>query len=69
MHDRIEIVHPDLTSDFAEVERIIDDKGEEVESAPHPKQELRLKLNARVGLYDVLRIQTNSGQGAGVPDC
>ena len=69
LHDEIEIVHPDLTSDFAEVERIIDDKGEEVESAPHPKQELRLKLNARVGLYDVLRIQTNSGQGAGVPDC
>ncbi len=58
LNDEIEIVHPDFTSDFARVERIIDDNGEEVEAAPHPKQKLRLKLGAPVGCFDVLRMQT-----------
>ena len=59
LNDEIEIVHPDFTSDFARVERIIDDKGEEAESAPHPGQELRLRLNAPFGRYDVLRIRNS----------
>lgn len=59
VNDEIEIVHPDFTSDFTRVEKITDDNNEEVSSAPHPRQRLTLKLGARAGLYDVLRIKND----------
>ena len=57
--DEIEVVHPDFTSDLTKVERIIDDNGEEVGSAPHPKQRLKLKLGVSAGRYDVLRMKND----------
>ena len=37
------------------VEKIWDEEGEEVQSAPHPKQIIRLKIGRKVKKYDILR--------------
>ncbi|MCR4590701.1 MAG: U32 family peptidase [Lachnospiraceae bacterium] len=57
VNDEIEIIHPDHTSDITTVREIRDENGEKMESAPHPQQKLILKLDARSGLYDVLRMK------------
>jgi len=37
------------------VEKIVNAEGEEQESAPHPKQELYVKLSQMAEKYDILR--------------
>ncbi len=51
----IEIMKPDGQNIEVTVEKILDDKGEEMESAPHPKQELLVKLSEAPASYDILR--------------
>ncbi|MBP9996817.1 MAG: U32 family peptidase [Lachnospiraceae bacterium] len=55
--DVIEIMKPDGSNVQATVEHIYDaDSGTEVESAPHPKQNLWLKLDKQADIYDILRV-------------
>ena len=57
LNDEIEVVHSDYTSDFTTVKAITDEDGELLQSAPHPKQKLILRLGSRVERYDVLRMK------------
>ena len=39
------------------VKRIVDENGNEMESAPHPKQVLYIDLGQELEMYDILRRQ------------
>ena len=54
--DRIEIMKPDGRNIEATVVRILDENNTEVPSAPHPKQELYVELDADVCPMDILRV-------------
>lgn len=51
----IEIMKPDGQNVEVTVEKIIDEDGNEQESAPHPKQVLYVALSADASVYDILR--------------
>lgn len=53
--ETIEIMKPDGRNVEAGVLSIIDDKGETMESAPHPQQQLRVVLSEKPDNYDILR--------------
>lgn len=55
--DFIEIMKPDGSNVPVTVEAIYNEEGEAVESAPHPKQLLWLKLSCVPEKYDLLRVQ------------
>lgn len=57
--DTIEIMKPDGENIPTLVEKIFDENGEEVESAPHPKQELYLQLSNQPEQFDLLRVKFN----------
>lgn len=51
----IEIMKPDGTNVETSVLGIFDEKGQAMESAPHPQQKLRIVLSEEVSEYDLLR--------------
>ena len=53
--EEIEIMKPDGTNVLVRVEGIWDEFGTPMESAPHPKQALRVKLSLSPEPYDILR--------------
>ncbi len=54
--ERIEIMKPDGKNVEVRVKRIVSEDGEDMESAPHPKQVLYLDLGqAEADIYDLLR--------------
>lgn len=53
--EMIEIMKPDGRNIEVEVLAITDEDGQPMESAPHPKQVLFVKLDAELELYDILR--------------
>ena len=53
--DKIEIMKPNGSNVFTLVKAIYDDEGNELESAPHPKQKLLLQLSEKPDVYDILR--------------
>ena len=56
--DTIEVMKPDGRNINVKVTRIVNEKGEEQESAPHPKQELHVTLEPAVcDKYDILRVE------------
>ncbi len=55
--DMIEIMKPDGRNIETKVEAIFDEKGLEVESAPHPQQVLYLQLSEMCDKYDLLRVK------------
>ena len=55
--DEIEIMKPDGRDVPARVERILDENGEDMESAPHAKQRLRVQLSGQAEKYDLLRMR------------
>ena len=55
--DSIEIMKPDGTNVPVTVEALYNEAGESVESAPHPKQVLWVKLSQAPSHYDLLRVQ------------
>ena len=57
--EEIEIMQPDGTNLKVRVRKITDQDGNEMESAPHPKQELYVDLEADVRKYDILRRREN----------
>ena len=55
--DQIEIMKPDGTNVPVTVEALYDEKGVAVDSAPHPKQVLWVKLSVTPECYDLLRVK------------
>ena len=53
--ETIEIMKPDGDNIEAKVRRIVNEEGEEQESAPHPKQVLYIDLGVPMEQYDILR--------------
>ena len=54
--ETIEIMKPDGENALVTVRRILDEEGQEMESAPHPKQVLYVELDGgKADLYDILR--------------
>ena len=53
--ERIEIMKPDGTNRETKVLSIVNEDGEEMESAPHPQQKLKVTLDAPASSYDILR--------------
>ena len=46
---------PDGANITVTVQRIVDEEGNDMESAPHPKQVLWVDLGSEVSPYDILR--------------
>lgn len=57
--DKIEIMKPDGRNIQVTVQHLYDEEGNEVESAPHPKQVLYLELTEQAEKYDLLRVKNN----------
>lgn len=55
--ETVEIMKPDGQNIEVTVERIVDEDGQEQESAPHPKQVLYVALSGEASVYDILRRQ------------
>ncbi len=55
--DEIEIMKPDGRDVAARVERILDEDGQDMESAPHAKQKLQVHLSEPAEKYDLLRMR------------
>lgn len=55
--DEIEIMKPDGRDIVARVERILDEDGQDMESAPHAKQKLKVQLSEPAEKYDLLRMR------------
>ena len=53
--EQIEIMKPDGRNVEATVGRIVNEEGNEQESAPHPKQVLYVDLSGKADRYDILR--------------
>ena len=53
--ETVEIMKPDGQNVEVTVEKIIDEDGQEQESAPHPKQVLYIDLGGHADQYDILR--------------
>lgn len=53
--EEIEIMKPNGENVLVTVEKIVNADGEEQESAPHPKQELYVRLSGKAEKYDLLR--------------
>lgn len=53
--EQIEVMKPDGSNDLVTVKRIVDEEGNEQESAPHPKQVLYVDLGTNAEQYDILR--------------
>ena len=59
--DEIEVIGPFVKTMNAKIEKIYNEDGEEIESAPHPRQIVKLKLDIKVEENYMLRREINSG--------
>ena len=55
--ETIEVMKPDGQNIEVTVKRIVDENGKDMESCPHPKQNLYIDLGIRLDKYDILRRQ------------
>lgn len=53
--ETIEVMRPNGDNVLVKVKRITDERGVDMESAPHPKQQLYIDLGVKLEQYDVLR--------------
>lgn len=53
--ETIEVMRPNGNNILVTVKRITDERGVDMESAPHPKQQLYIDLGVKLEQYDVLR--------------
>lgn len=63
--EKIEIMKPDGENVEAVVESIVNEEGQEQESAPHPKQKLFVRLSHPARCYDILRRQAEEKKEEG----
>lgn len=59
--DEIEVIGPFVKTMNAKIEKIYNEDGEEIESAPHPRQIVKLKLDIKVEENYMLRREIESG--------
>ena len=57
--DEIEIMKVDGSNLNIKVEAMYDEEMNPIESCPHPKKKLYLKLDAKLDLFDILRVKEN----------
>jgi putative protease len=57
--DAIEVMKPNGENQKVTVRRIVNEEGQEQESAPHPKQRLWVDLGVELDLFDILRMKDN----------
>ena len=55
--ETIEVMKPDGQNISVQVKRIVDEKGQDMDSCPHPKQNLYIDLGIPLDKYDILRRQ------------
>ena len=55
--ETIEVMKPDGQNIEVTVKRIVDENGKDMDSCPHPKQNLYIDLGIQLDKYDVLRRQ------------
>ncbi|WP_099468887.1 peptidase U32 family protein [Konateibacter massiliensis] len=55
--DSIEVMKPNGENISVVVKRMVDEEGQEVESAPHPKQVLFIDLGIELDEFDILRVK------------
>ena len=55
--EQIEVMKPDGTNLEVIVKKIVDEEGNEQESAPHPKQVIFVEISEELSEYDILRIE------------
>lgn len=60
--EKIEVMKPDGQNQIVVVQAIRDERGNEMESAPHPKQVLYIDLGQPLAKYDILRRQEKEEQ-------
>lgn len=60
--DQIEIMKPGGENVEVTVEEMYDDEGNAVESCPHSKQKIWLKLSAGADVYDLLRVKSDENR-------
>ncbi len=53
--DEIEIIGPNKNMFKQVITEMIDDEGRIIESAPHPQQQIKMKMSKPVSKYDILR--------------
>lgn len=61
--EQIEVMKPDGRNIPVTVKRIVNEDGNEMESAPHPKQVLYIDLGQELEMYDILRSLQIKSQG------
>jgi putative protease len=59
--DEIEVIGPYIETMNAKIEKIYNEEGEEIESAPHPRQIVKLKLDIKVEENYMLRREIGGG--------
>ena len=59
--EQIEVMKPDGENIEVTVKRIVDEEGNDMESAPHPKQVLYIDLGHPLEMYDILRRKEQAG--------
>jgi putative protease len=59
--DAVEIMKPSGENLFVTVEKMLDEKGQEIESCPHPKQEIRVLFSTVPDEMDIIRIREDKG--------
>lgn len=59
--DEIEVIGPYTETMYTKIEKMYDESGEEIESAPHPRQIVKLKLGINVEKDYMLRREIESG--------
>ena len=55
--EEIEVMKPNGDNIVVTVKRMVDEKGQEMESCPHPQQVFYLDLGIELDEYDILRRQ------------
>lgn len=53
--DKIEVIGPDYNGFEQEIEKMLNDKDEEIDVAPHPQQKIKIRMDKPVEKYYILR--------------
>jgi putative protease len=70
--DMVEIMKPNGDNISTKVLRITDEKGNEMESCPHPQQKIFVTFDKETAQYDIIRVQEksdNSKKDCGCTSC
>jgi putative protease len=60
--DDIEIIGPHRELFSQKIEKMWNDEGEEIQSAPHPQQIITMKMAKPVAKFDILRRERKDGE-------